>query len=355
MLEFRDKTTTKALIKEIRKISPQNNIKVMHVCGTHEMTIARWGLRELLPKNIELISGPGCPVCVTSASEIDFAIKLAREKNVILTTFGDMFRVPGTNSSLSEAKSQGADARIVYGIDEATKIAAETEKQVVHFSIGFETTAPSIAAEILESKMLKNFSIICSHRLIPPAMDYLLSSEDIEIDGFICPGHVSTIIGYEPYGVLAEKFAKPMVVGGFEPNDILLSILMILKQIRAESPRAQNEYTRAAKKEGNIVAKKMMNDVFEICDKGWRGIGIIPNSGLRLKDEFAEHDAEKKFKVEIRKSRDLRPGCKCGEIMKGKAIPQDCRYFGKACTPENPIGACIVSTEGPCYIAYNYS
>jgi len=355
MLEFRDKTTTEALIKEIRKISPENNIKVMHVCGTHEMTITRWGLRGLLPKNIKLICGPGCPVCVTSSSEIDFAIKLVKEKDVILTTFGDMFRVPGTGSSLSEAKSQGADVRVIYGIDEAAKIATKTEKQVVHFSIGFETTVPSIASEILESKTLKNFSIICSHRLIPPAMDYLLSSEDIEIDGFICPGHVSTIIGCEPYGVLAEKFAKPMVVGGFEPNDMLLSILMILKQIKAERPEVENEYTRAAKKEGNILAKKMMNDVFETCDRGWRGIGIIPNSGLRLKDEFMELDGEKKFKIEIRKSQDLRPGCKCGEIMKGKAIPQDCRYFGKACTPENPIGACIVSAEGPCYIAYNYS
>lgn len=355
MLEFRDKTTTQALIKEIKKINPKKNIKIMHVCGTHEMTVARWGLRKLLPKNINLICGPGCPVCVTSASEIDFAIKLVKEKNIILTTFGDMFCVPGTDSSLSEAKSQGADARVIYGIDEATKIARKTEKQVVHFSIGFETTAPSIASEILESKMLKNFSIICSHRLIPPAMDYLLSSKDIEIDGFICPGHVSTIIGYEPYQVLAEKFAKPMVVGGFEPNDILLSILMILKQIKAERPNVENEYTRATKKDGNILAKKMMNDVFEICDKGWRGIGIIPNSGLKLKDEFVEFNGEKKFKVEIEKSQDLKPGCKCGEIMKGKAIPQDCPYFGKVCTPENPVGACIVSTEGPCYIAYNYS
>jgi len=355
MLEFRDKTTTQALIKEIKEINPKKNIKIMHVCGTHEMTVARWGLRKLLPKNINLICGPGCPVCVTSASEIDFAIKLVKEKNIILTTFGDMFCVPGTDSSLSEAKSQGADARVIYGIDEATKIARKTEKQVVHFSIGFETTAPSIASEILESKMLKNFSIICSHRLIPPAMDYLLSSKDIEIDGFICPGHVSTIIGYEPYKVLAEKFAKPMVVGGFEPNDILLSILMILKQIKAERPNVENEYTRATKKDGNILAKKMMNDVFEICDKGWRGIGIIPNSGLKLKDEFVEFNGEKKFKVEIEKSQDLKPGCKCGEIMKGKAIPQDCPYFGKVCTPENPVGACIVSTEGPCYIAYNYS
>ncbi len=355
MLEFRDKPTTQALIKEIKKINPKKEIRIMHVCGTHEMTLARWGLRKLLPRNIKLICGPGCPVCVTSVSEIDFAIKIVKEKNVILTTFGDMFRVPGTNSSLSETKSHGADVRVIYGIDEAVKIARKTEKEVIHFSIGFETTTPMIASEILENETLKNFSIICSHRLIPPAMKYLLSCKDIEIDGFICPGHVSTIIGYEPYKILAENFAKPMVIGGFEPNDVLLSVLMILRQMKNEKPKVENEYVRAVKDKGNIIAQKIMNNVFGICDKGWRGIGTIPNSGLKLKNEFAKFDAERRFGIKIKKSQDIKPGCKCGEIMKGKAVPQDCPYFGKICTPERPIGACMVSIEGACYITYNYS
>lgn len=355
MLEFRDKSTTQDLIKEIEKINSRENIRIMHVCGTHEMTLVRWGLRKLLPKNIKLICGPGCPVCVTSASEIDFAVKLVKEKEVILTTFGDMFRVPGTILSLSEVKSQGADVRIIYGIDEAIKIARKTDKEIIHFSIGFETTAPSIAAEILENQTLKNFSIICSHRIIPPAMKYILSCKDIEINGFICPGHVSTIIGCDPYKILAKKFVKPMVISGFEPNDVLLSVLIILRQIKNKESKAENEYNRVVKNKGNIIAQKIINNVFEICDKGWRGIGTIPNSGLKLKNKFAKFDAEKRFGIKIKKSQDIKPGCKCGEIMKGKAMPQDCPYFGKSCIPENPTGACMVSIDGACYIAYNYS
>lgn len=355
MLEFRNKTTTDDLLKAIRKINPGKDMKIMHVCGTHEMTIARWGLRNLLPKNIKLICGPGCPVCVTSASEIDFAVKLVEENDVILTTFGDMFRVPGTSSSLNEAKSQGADVRIIYGIDEAVRTAKKTKKEVVHFSVGFETTTPAIASEILGNDKLENLSIISSHRLIPPAMNYLLSCSDIEIDGFICPGHVSIIIGCKPYKILAGNFAKPMVIGGFEPNDVLLSVLMILKQMKDGRPRAENEYSRAVKEKGNTTAQRIMRDVFEACDKGWRGIGTIPDSGLKLKDEFSGFDAEKKFSIKIRKPRDTRPGCKCGEIMKGKAVPEDCPYFGKICTPERPVGACMVSVEGACFINYTYS
>jgi hydrogenase expression/formation protein HypD len=355
MLEFRDKTTTSAIVREIKKASSKKDMKIMHVCGTHEMTIARWGLRKLLPENIKLVCGPGCPVCVTSSSEIDFAIELAKEKDTILTTFGDMFRVPGTNSSLSDAKSQGADVRVIYGVDEAAKTAKKSKKEVIHFSVGFETTVPSIASEIIENKALKNFSIVCSHRLVPPAMEHLLSCKDNEIDGFICPGHVSTIIGCNPYKKLAEKFSKPMVIGGFEPNDLLLSILLIIKQMLSKEPHAENEYTRAVKNEGNIVAQKIMNKVFETSDKTWRGIGRIPNSGLKLKDEFAQFDAEKRFGIKIKNSTDSRPGCKCGEILKGNAVPLDCPHFGKTCTPVSPIGACMVSIEGSCYIAYNYS
>jgi hydrogenase expression/formation protein HypD len=355
MLEFRNQKTTEKLIKEIEKNNLKRDIKIMHVCGTHEMTLVRWGLRSILPKNIKLICGPGCPVCVTSASEIDFAIELAKERNIVLTTFGDMFRVPGTCYSLSEAKSQGADVRIIYGIDEVAKIARKTDNEVVHFSVGFETTTPMIASEILENHDLKNLSIICSHYLIPPAMEHLLSCQDFEIDGFICPGHVSTIIGCNPYARLVDTFSKPMVISGFEPNDMLLSILMILKQMNDKEFKVENEYARAVKKKGNVVAQRIMDEVFEKCEKGWRGIGIIPNSGLRLKKKFAKFDARKKFGMKINKSRDIKPGCKCGEIIKGKAEPGDCPYYGKACTPGKPIGACMVSVEGACYINYTYS
>ena len=398
MLEFKDKTTAVFLIKEIKKIAKQKKfIKIMHVCGTHEMAIARWKIRDILPKNIKVICGPGCPVCVTSAKEIDLAIKLALEKKIILTTFGDVFRVPGSKFSLSEAKSKGADVKIIYGINEAIEIAKKNpKKQVVHFAIGFETTAPTTAIEILNNQKLKNFSIICSHRLIPPAMKALLESGECNIDGFICPGHVSTIIGSLPYESLAKKFNKPFVVGGFELNDILLSILMILKKINPASsgdalnfikkfsfiahPRSkiikyserrlincatslsdlvQIEYTRAVKSEGNKLALKKIYEVFEVCDKNWRGIGMIPNSGLKLKKKFIKFDAEIKFKISTdhaNKSQttnyDTMPGCKCGEIMKGLAEPKNCPYFKKQCAPDSPIGACIVSVEGPCNVAF---
>ncbi|MFH1838352.1 MAG: hydrogenase formation protein HypD [Candidatus Kuenenbacteria bacterium] len=380
--EQRDKLTSSFLIKEIKKLAKQKElIKIMHVCGTHEMTIARWKIRDVLPKNIKIICGPGCPVCVTSAKEIDLAIKLALKKEIILTTFGDVLRVPGSTSmsplkssrSLSEAKSENADVRIVYGIDEAIEIAKKNlNRQVVHLAIGFETTAPTTAIEILENQDFKNFSIICSHRLIPPAMKALLESGESKIDGFICPGHVSTIIGSLPYKPLAKKFKKPFVVAGFEPNDVLLSILIILKQLNKTncdvclSDLVQNEYVRLVKPEGNKLALKKMQEVFEVCDKSWRGIGIIPKSGLKLRKKFIQFDAEQKFKLFINypamrdfdnhrsklSNYDVMPGCKCGEIMKGLAEPKDCQYFKKQCTPSSPIGACIVSIEGPCNVAF---
>lgn len=342
MFESRNQAISQALAQDIKNLAKSRNIRIMHVCGTHEVTVNKWGLRKLLPKNIQIICGPGCPVCITPAKEIDFAIKLALEKKAGLTVFGDIFRVPGTKSSLSQAKN----VQIIYSFDQAINLAKKTKKQIVHFAIGFETTACISAGEILENKKLNNFSIICSHRLIPPALKFLLKAGADDLDGFILPGHVSTIIGLKPY----EKFKKSCIITGFEPNDVLLAIKMILKQ---KDPKTEIEYTRSVRPQGNIVAQKLINQVFNTCSADWRGIGSIPGSGLKLKPEFSKFDAQEKFNIKIKKSQDIKPGCKCGEIMQGKVMPQDCPYFNKACLPHQPIGPCMVSHEGACNIAAN--
>ncbi len=322
----------------------------MEVCGSHTQAIAKFGLKTLLPENIKLTSGPGCPVCVTSASEVDLAIKLS-EKNIV-TTFGDMYGVPGTEGSLSDT---GNDVRIVYSISDATKIAKENpDKEVIHFAIGFETTAPSTAVEVLENRDLKNFSIICSHHLITPAMELLLSSNDCRIDAFLCPGHVSAIIGSKPYEPIAKKFNKPCVVAGFEPNDVLLSIYMILKQLNKSKSKVEIEYKRVVSENGNTVALEKMRDAFRVSDRSWRGIGVIQNSGLELKKEFDELNARKKFGLTVENSVDVKPGCRCGEVLKGLATPKNCPLFGKKCVPQNPVGPCMVSTEGACNVAFKY-
>ncbi len=343
-----------AIIKEIEKISGSKPIKIMHVCGTHEMTIAKQGLRKILPKNIKVICGPGCPVCITPAQEIDIAIQLAFKGDNILTTFGDIVRVLGSELSLDEASKRGGDIRVVYGINEAIEIAKKTKKQVIHFAIGFETTTPTTAVEILSNPQLNNFSIIPSHRLVPPAMAGLLKSKDSQIDGFICPGHVSTVIGSKPYEFIAKEFNKPCVIGGFETDDVLLSILMVLKQIKNKEAKVEIQYTRSVKPEGNPLAVKKMWEVFDVCDSSWRGIGIIPDTGLKLRPRFKKFDALKKFNLKLKKGFKEKPGCKCGEIMKGLAEPIDCPFFKKQCKPESPVGACMVSMEGPCFITYKY-
>ncbi|MCX8179116.1 MAG: hydrogenase formation protein HypD [Candidatus Aenigmarchaeota archaeon] len=352
---LREKDKTKAIFEEIRRLVGKEKVRIMHVCGTHEQTIAKYGIRKLLPENVKLVCGPGCPVCVTSSREIDFAVNLAKRKDVILTTFGDMYRTPGSTLSLSDVKTEGANVQVVYGINEAKVLAEKnSSKEIIHFAIGFETTAPSTAIEIIEAAELDNFSIICSHKRILPAMEYLLSSNDIEINAFILPGHVSTITGFEIYEHISQKFKKPCVVAGFEPNDVLLAVLMILRQINQGESKVENEYLRSVKRQGNLIALEKMKKVFKVCDASWRGIGVIKNSGLRLKKKFSKHNAEEKFDIKIGNSIDIKPGCKCAEIMKGKAEPKDCPYFKKVCTPQRPIGACIVSVEGPCNIAYRY-
>jgi hydrogenase expression/formation protein HypD len=349
LLKFRDPKLAKCIVERIRAISPRYDVKICHVCGTHEWTITHYGLRSLLPKNIEVIAGPGCPVCVTPAAEIDQAIKLALE-GITITVFGDALRVPGSNGSLLDARAKGADVRVVYGIDDAVKMALrEPEKQFIFLAIGFETTAPSTANVVL-SEPPENFSILISHRLIPPAMELLLGIGDLRIDGFIAPGHVSTIIGLKPYEIFPKTYRMPTVVAGFEPLDVLIAIYMILKQIREGKARLENEYVRAVRPEGNVKAQKIMNEAFKVVDGYWRGLGRLPNSAFALKKEFTKFDARKRFDVHIENVRDLHPSCQCHLVMIGKIKPSECPLFLGTCKPEHPMGPCMVSFEGTCQI-----
>jgi hydrogenase expression/formation protein HypD len=348
--DFRDRELALKASREINNISNAlGKVKIMHVCGTHEDTITRFGIRSLLPENVEVISGPGCPVCVTTIREVDEVIYLARQ-GITITTFGDMFRVPGSYGSLADAKADGNDIRVVYSITDAGKIARENSKdEIVHMAIGFETTAPSTAVEIRNSP--ENFSILSCHRLIPPAMEFLLKEGDVKVDGFINPGHVSTIIGLEPYRPIAKRYKIPQVVAGFEPLDMLFAILMLLRMIRDGSSDVKNEYTRIVREKGNVNATEVMNSIFEKCDVEWRGFPVIEKSGLKLRGRFSEHDARKRFEIKVKPSRDP-DGCRCGDVLKGLIYPGECPLFGKACNPKKPIGPCMVSSEGACSIAY---
>ncbi len=350
---YRNKKTAAGIIREIRKMNPGRKVKLMHVCGSHEVTITKYGLRSLLPDWLEVISGPGCPVCVTTAAEIDEAIELAK-RGLLITTFGDMFRVPGTKSSLSGVKTDGADVRIVYGAADAVEIARRNPKRdVVHIAIGFETTAPTMAAEVLRGPP-ENFSLLTCHRLIPPAMEFLLLSGEVALDGFICPGHVSTIIGSKPYEPLSERFKVPQVIAGFEPIDVLLGILMLLRQIKDGRHEVEIEYTRSVRREGNTLAQQKMAQVFNIIDKKWRGFPVVPRSAFELKPEFKRYDARKNYDIHIGEVAEFAKGCRCGEVLKGLIYPRECPLFGKACTPEHPVGGCMVTTEGACNIAFKY-
>ena len=360
-LNINSKEMINKSIELIKKLSAKLNkdIKIMHVCGSHEHVICKYGIREVLPENITVIPGPGCPVCVTTQREIDTAIYLA-EKNYIITTLGDMYRVPGSKKSLMELQSEGADVRIVYGIGESIKIAKrENNKKVVFIAIGFETTSPTTATELINLKSNKsnnennNFYILNCHRQTPPVMEFLLSNGNSNIDGFICPGHVSTITGLKPYYEPCEKYGVPMIVAGFEPIDVLMSIVMILKQKIENKPRVENEYKRAVRDEGNIIAQKMIKEVFEPVDIPWRGFPIIKNGGLKLKEKYREFDISNNEDLpEIREV--INKNCICGDILRGERLPMDCKLFGKSCTPFNPIGSCMVSDEGTCRIFYKY-
>ncbi len=352
-MQFDDRKIGERFVEKIHKEAEAlGTVKLMEVCGTHTQTIEKFGIRSLLPKNIELISGPGCPVCVTSTREIDEVIALA-ENGVTITTFGDMLKVPGTESSLSEMKTEGRDIRVVYSISDAVKIAKEnSDKEVVHIAIGFETTVPSTACEII-SNAPKNFSILSCHRLIPLAMEFLLKEGDVQIDGFICPGHVSAIIGLHPYEKITKKFKVPQVVAGFEPVDVIIAIEFLLRMLNEKKPAVKNEYSRVVKPEGNIKAQKIISEVFEPVDVEWRGFPKIQKSGLKLREEFSKYDARKKFNINLKPSKEPK-GCICGKVLKGITKPTDCKLFAKGCTPEKPVGPCMVSTEGACGIVYKF-
>jgi hydrogenase expression/formation protein HypD len=336
----------------LRKIAPDEKLRFLHVCGTHENTITRYGIRSMLPQSIEVVAGPGCPVCVTSTSAIDQAIEIA-EKHATVYTYGDMFTVPGSNGSLKDARARGAGVKVVYSVSDAIRLAEESGEPSTFFSIGFETTAPTTASAVL-SGVPDNLSFITSHRLIPPALLALLKSGRIELDGLLCPGHVSTIIGTEPYGFLVEDFGIPVAVSGFEPLDVLISLIDLVKQHAEGSPRVYNEYTRSVRPEGNRVALEMMGKVFEVCDEEWRGIGSLPASGLRLGGQYSHLDAVERFDLGEKPSLDMPAGCRCSEVLLGAAQPTDCPLFSSGCSPDNPIGPCMVSSEGTCKIWYQY-
>ena len=349
-LRFRDPEFAKGIASKIKNLAPKaGKVKICHVCGTHEWTITHYGLRSLLPENVEVIAGPGCPVCIVPAAEIDEAVQLA-QKGIVVTCFGDVLRVPGSQMSLLEAKAAGADVRIVYAVSDAVEMAKrEPDKQFVFFAVGFETTAPSTAVEALGNPPL-NFSFLVSHRLIPPAMELLLGVGDLQIDGFIAPGHVSAIIGMKPYELFPRVYRMPTVVAGFEPIDVLMAVYMIVKQVSEGAARLENEYPRVVKWEGNTKALDLMNRAFMVTSGNWRGIGRLPDSALQLRESLKDLDARAKFDVKVEQGRDILLGCECHLVIIGKIKPNECPMFMKACTPAKPIGACMVSSEGTCRV-----
>jgi len=346
----------KILKDSILKNSPENNINIMEVCGTHTMAISRSGLRQLLPDTVNLMSGPGCPVCVTSSHDIDHIIGIIADYPVTLFTFGDMIRVPGSASSLQDEKTKGRDIRVCYSPMDALEFAIENpEKKVVFVAIGFETTAPLTAVVIKRAfeENVGNFYIYDSHKLVPPALELLLLDKDIKVDAFLCPGHVSAIIGSEPYEFIAGKYNIPCVISGFEPLDILQSIDMLLKQHKQGKSSVEIQYDRVVRPEGNPAAVAVIEEVFEPVDSDWRGIGTLPGSGLGLRPRYSQFDASRSFKVDII-AKGEPAGCRCGDVLKGIIKPYDCKLFGKACTPERPVGPCMVSSEGSCAAYYKY-
>ncbi|MCK9423062.1 MAG: hydrogenase formation protein HypD [Bacteroidales bacterium] len=352
--EYRNSALVVHLSHQIRRISTKP-VNLMEVCGGHTYAIYKNGLKDFLPDTIRLLSGPGCPVCVSSQKFVDHAIELGKLNGVILTTYGDLIRVPGSISSLEKEKAGGADIRMVYSVLDALEIAKQNRnKQVVFLGIGFETTAPASAAAILQAakEKVRNFFLLSAHKVMPPALE-ALAKGDTRIDGFIAPGHVSAITGYGIYQKLSKDYHRGVVISGFEPVDILQSVLMLVKQIEAGHYKVENEYTRVVKADGNPKALAVMNKVFTQSDTEWRGLGIVPKSGLAVSSEFESYDANLKFDVPVHDSHPPK-GCICGDILTGRKSPSDCKLFFSQCTPVNPIGACMVSSEGACSVFYRF-
>ncbi|MEO0071747.1 MAG: hydrogenase formation protein HypD [candidate division WOR-3 bacterium] len=342
-----------------RLSSNRPGINLMEVCGTHTMAISSSGIRKAVDPRLRLVSGPGCPVCVTTPKEIDQAIALTQIPNTVVLTFGDMMRVPGSDGSLLEAKARGADVRVVYSPRDGLMMAQrEPQKSFVLIGVGFETTAPTVAATVIEARVrrIKNFSVLPLFKLIPPALDFIASSPEINIDGFILPGHVSTVIGTQPYEFLVKRYRIPCCVTGFDTVDILSGILILLHQIESETPGVANEYRRSVRQEGNPQAKGLMRRVFRKVTAEWRGIGRIKNSGLEFKHSFLQFDARWKLppKTQNPKPKIQKSSCRCGEVMLGLIVPTGCPLFARVCTPEKPFGPCMVSSEGACAAYYKY-
>jgi hydrogenase expression/formation protein HypD len=353
--EYRDKEIVVQIIDKIRSLTSRE-ISLMEVCGGHTWAIQKFGIPSLLPPNIKLLSGPGCPVCVTSRAYIDKAIAYCRLEDVIITTYGDLIRVPGSTSTLNKEKSKGADIRIVYSILDALQTARENpSKRIIFLAIGFETTAPSSAIGIINAtnERLDNFYLLSSHKIMPPAMDALIE-EGVPIDGYIAPGHVSTITGSHIFDHIPEKYNVGCVISGFEPLDILQSIYMLVKQIKDNKFKVEIQYKRVVKREGNIKAQNIMNEVFGLRDDWWRGLGILEKSGLGINRRYSINDAEKNIQVDVEETVEDK-GCICGDILKGVKTPDQCALFGKKCTTSNPVGACMVSNEGACNAYYRFT
>jgi hydrogenase expression/formation protein HypD len=361
--EYRDGRLARALAARIaREAGPGASYHFMEFCGGHTHAISRYGIQDLLPANVRMIHGPGCPVCVLPVGRIDAAIRLAARAEVTLCIYGDLMRVPGSHgASLLKAKAAGADIRMVYSTIDALRIAeAEPERQVVFFAIGFETTTPptALAIKLAAAKKLANFTIFCNHVLTPSAMQSILESPDelgrVRLDGFVGPAHVSTVIGSQPYAFVAEEYKKPIVIAGFEPLDVMQAILMLVRQVNEGRHEVENQYARAVKREGNEKAMADVAEIFELRKSfEWRGLGRVPYSGLRLKEAYAAFDAERRFVMEDIPAED-NPACECGAILRGVKRPADCKLFGTVCTPETPMGSCMVSAEGACAAHWTY-
>jgi hydrogenase expression/formation protein HypD len=353
--EFRDRKLVASLAVELDRIVDRP-LRVMEVCGTHTNAIFSHGLRSLLPEKLQLISGPGCPVCVTPTRHIDGFIQVARMEKVTVATFGDLVRVPGSQDSLAKARAEGARIEVVYSPMDGLKIAQnEPDRVCVFLAVGFETTAPVIGATVLQAARMgvTNFCIYPANKIMPPPLDALMSDPELNIDGLLCPGHVSAIIGTGAYQFLADKYGLACVVSGFEPVDILQALIMLARQVKSGVVRAENAYARVVKWEGNTKAQALIDEIFEVEDTSWRGLGVIEKSGLGIRDKFAEFDAVRRFDVMVADAPEPR-GCRCGDILKGHCLPPDCPLFGKRCTSLNPVGPCMVSTEGTCAAYYRF-